>query len=279
MRIEAHADISKLSNYRTSASAARLIHIEKREDLINLPRELGPYYLIGGGSNTLFKKAHYDETFIHLGSFKGIEWKGEALHVGAGEMLPSVAREFEKRNLGGMEELLMIPGTLGAAVIMNAGAHKSEISQILVEIEIFSLNERTFKRIPLTDLKVNYRAITGIPKDAIITLAVLRPLQRPFDKELCDKARAFRVGKFPPRPNCGSVFKNPPNDFAGRLIEACGLKGFEINGARVSLEHANIFENYNQATGEAMFELFETVKKRVFEKFSVELEYEVKIFG
>ena len=182
-------------------------------------------------------------------------------------------------NLSGMEELYGIPGTVGGAVYMNAGAYGGEISSCIETVEVFDLNEGNIKQFNKKDCCFGYRKSFFMNDNYVILSAVLK-LTKSSKESICQKMNDYmsrRKEKQPLEyPSAGSVFKRPEGCFAGALIEQCGLKGYQIGGARVSDKHAGFIVNVGGATCEDVMRLIEHIKNEVMQKFGIELECEIK---
>jgi UDP-N-acetylmuramate dehydrogenase len=177
-------------------------------------------------------------------------------------------------SLSGLEPLVGIPGSLGGAVKMNAGAFGVTIADFLEELEIFSLKEG-FKTIRKKEINFNYR-FSSIRDDELIVSAVLI-LEKKGKPELIQKYLKMRNEKFPKGKSLGCIFKNPEELPAGKLIEATGLKNFRVNDAVISEKHANFILNLGKAKFLDVYELIQIIKERVYERFNILLTEEIKI--
>ncbi len=248
-------------------------------------RHDAPMMIVGLGSNLLVRDGGYDGTVVFTQAALGglrVELDG-TIYCEAGVPSPKLARFAAGEGLAGTEFLAGIPGTFGGALAMNAGCHGAETWNCVERV--LMLNRRG-ERIVRTraDFEIGYRHV-GLKSatDEIFAAAWLRlpagdpEAARTCMRELLDKRAATQPLQL---PNAGSVFRNPPGDHAARLIEAAGLKGAEVGGARVSEKHANFIVNPGgQASAAAIEMLIGRVKAAVFEKFGVELKREVRIVG
>lgn len=217
-----------------------------------------PYFVIGQGTNLLVSDEGMDVVVIHLGKgFRGIEVKGETLHVGAGATLKSILKEATENGLGGLEFVAGIPGTVGGAISSSTSAFGKSITSLLRNVEY-------------------------APNTGIILRAELR-LYFDEKEKIEEKIRNFFEIKKRTQPltlhSAGCVFKNPKGKFAGELIDKAGLKGEKVGGAYVSYKHANFIINRGDATSRDILTLMGIIKKRVKEVFGVELCPEIKIVG
>lgn len=239
-----------------------------------------PYFVLGKGSNILVGDKGIRGSVIAIRdtlSYMNIE--GEYVTAGAGYNLPRLVLDVIEHGLEGIENLGGIPGTVGGAVIMNAGAYQREIFDVITRVECIRAGKHLELKPEEIDFRYRYTNLT----DSVI-LEITMQLKKAEDIEAIKQKRKNLLEKRSQsqplnKPNAGSIFKNPPNDYAGRLIEACNLKGIQIGGALVSPKHANFLVNENNATASDMMALIEKVKTCVFEKFNVVLELEVQLIG
>lgn len=242
-----------------------------------------PTFILGGGTNVLVADRGYDGLIVHLRGFldqASDPLPGGECEVGAGTMLTPWVRRVAGKGYAGVEALIGIPGTIGGALRMNAGAFSQEISQPLVSVDVIGedLNVETVKT---GDIGFSYRKAPGL-QDKVILSARFQ-LESGDPVKLIGHLReivAMRRNRQPLEwPSCGSVFKRPPGDFAGRLIEAAGLKGLSRAGAEIPQKHANFIVNRGGARAEDVLAIIRTAKKRVQESFGVTLEREVILIG
>ena len=245
-----------------------------------------PITILGTGSNVLVSDKGIRGITIRLsGSLTEVVLQEETsdvgvLRVGSGALNPPVVSKALKNDLIGIEFLATIPGTFGGALIMNAGAHGGEIGPFVQEVTVLVPGQGAVTR-PGVECGFTYRNSSFLPTE-IITEAVLRIPKGDSEKARLHlkEMRSRRKATQPIRePNAGSIFKNPEGDYAGRLIEACGLKGLRKGGACISPKHANFIVNENSATATDVSELAEVARREVREKFSVDLHWEVKRIG
>jgi UDP-N-acetylmuramate dehydrogenase len=241
-----------------------------------------PVTVFGLGSNVLVPDEGLPGLVLRLvGSLARIRVHGRFVQAGAGAVLAQVARSAVRRGLSGLEALAGFPSSVGGAVFMNAGCYGSEISQVLRRVRLMDPVGRT-RHVPAAELEPGYRRTNLSHRGELVT-RVLFELSPGNRNALEDKMRALnarRRGSLPSGfPNAGSVFKNPPGDFAGRLIEACGLKGLRIGGGEISERHANVFVNRGGARAEEILELMVRARASVWERFGIELEPEIQLLG
>lgn len=246
-----------------------------------------PWVVLGGGSNILASDRGCDEVVVRLtGALAAVSWSGDGgervADCGAGARLPSLSGAACTRGAAGLEFAIGIPGTVGGAVFMNAGAYGSSFSDHVSEVSV--LEQGGEKRIiEAADCGFGYRSSMFQEKRVVVTSARLR-LRRGDPAILRSEARRIlrvRREKFPlDMPNAGSVFRRPDEDVPpGRLIEEAGLKGRTVGGAMVSRKHANFIVNTGEATSEDIAELIGTVKETVLVRFGILLREEVRYLG
>ena len=239
-------------------------------------------FFAGSGSNLLVADEGFEGIVITLGkSFTKLSIDGNHLEAEVGVMLGKIVKETIKRNLTGMESMIGVPGTLGGALIMNAGAFGGEISNCLDIIKVMLMNGET-KIYQKDDIDFSYRNST-FPKDEILLSASFNLIEKSADEIQYDRAKASK-GRKDTQPlrfrSAGSVFKNPKTDLAaGYLIDKAGLKGSRIGDAEISTKHANFFINHGKAKAKDVVDLILLAKKTVLEKFDVNLELEIKTLG
>ena len=241
-----------------------------------------PYFILGNGSNLLVSDQGYRGVVIQLWkNVSDIRVEGCLIHAKAGASLAKIAAEALEEGLTGMEFAAGIPGTLGGAVVMNAGAYGGEMKDILKEVLVMDQQGRIFT-LEKKDLKLGYRTSAVKEKGYIVLAAVLElwPGDREEIRKLMEDLKQKRVEKQPlDLPSAGSTFKRPEGYFAGKLIMDAGLRGFSVGGAQISEKHCGFVVNKGGATARDVLELIQEVHKRVHQKFGVELETEVKFLG
>ena len=241
-----------------------------------------PYFILGNGSNLLVSDKGYRGAVIQLWkNVSDIGVEGCLIHAKAGASLAKIAAQAQEEGLTGMEFAAGIPGTLGGAVVMNAGAYGGEMKDILKEVLVMDQQGKIFT-LEKKDLKLGYRTSAVKEKGYIVLAAALelRPGNREEIKKLMEDLKQRRVEKQPLElPSAGSTFKRPEGYFAGKLIMDAGLRGFSIGGAQVSEKHCGFIVNTGGASASDVLALIREVQKKVRDKFGVELETEVKFLG
>jgi UDP-N-acetylmuramate dehydrogenase len=245
-------------------------------------REHGiPVTVLGGGTNVLVRDGGIRGLTIRLAkSLRRVEIEGERVVADAGVLYPVLANTTAARGLAGLEFATGIPGTVGGAVYMNAGAYGSETIEVLDWADVFRDHEVV--RMENEDLDLSYRHSILHDHPEWVVLRAGYTLVPGDPGELKARIKEFRTQRMngsPNRPSCGSTFKRPPGDFPGRVIEAAGLKGTRVGQIEVSPVHANYFVNVGGGTAEEALELMALVRERVRERLGVELEPEVRVLG
>lgn len=282
-RIELGAPLAPLTSFRIGGPADVYVEPGSEEELLALvayfeARGL-PVLILGNGSNILVHDDGFRGVAINLSAgFSQCDIKGNEVVVGAGCRLAAFVSSCIHAGLQGVEELAGIPGTIGGALIMNAGAHGKEIGHHCVDVRI--LRRGRLLTLGVADCGFRYRD-SDLRDDMVLGarfhLLSGDPTQlRERRRTLIDTRNATQpLG----RPNAGSVFRNPEGDYAGRLIEVCGLKGYRIGGAVVSDRHANFILNDGEATAEDVVALMRHIRAMVFEKTGVRLDPEIRCIG
>ena len=245
-------------------------------------KENVPYYIVGNGSNLLVSDRGYRGVVIQLDrNFGEVKVEGTEIHASAGALLSTIAVAARRASLTGFEFAGGIPGTLGGAVVMNAGAYGGEMKDVLRKVMVMDQSGKVFE-IPAEELQMGYR--TSIIKTAgyIVLGAVLSLKEGNLEeiKMLTRKLSEQRTSKQPLEyPSAGSTFKRPEGYFAGKLIQDAGLRGYQVGGAQVSEKHCGFVINKENATATDVVNLIHDVQRIVYEKFQVQLDTEVKFLG
>lgn len=239
------------------------------------------YFIMGNGSNLIVSDKGINAVVIKLfDNFSGIFVKENILEVKAGTLLSKISSEALNHSLSGLEFASGIPGTLGGAIIMNAGAYGSEMKDIVYKT-FFIDKAGNFSSVEGKEHDFGYRTSIFQKNEGIVLKSELKLVQGNPKQIKCkmNELNTKRREKQPlDMPSAGSIFKRPPGYFAGKLIEDCGLKGFRIGGAEVSTKHSGFIVNRGNATSDDIINVIEYVKEEVKKKFGVMLETEVKIW-
>ena len=277
--------LKKHTTYGIGGPADLMIFPKSKQDLIKVIEIINDnkiqLTILGSGSNVLVSDNGIRGAVISLkNSLKKIEVDNNILYAECGTMLGKIVKHAVKNNLIGLENLNGVPGTLGGALIMNAGAWGGEISENLVHVEIMN-SKNEIQKIQKKDLNFSYRQ-SSFNKDDILLSAKfnLKKADKDIIKENFIEAQSGRKKSQPlNKRSAGSLFKNPKNNSAGKLLDEAGLKGFSIGDAKISEKHANFFINDGDASSRDMLMLIKKAHKEVKDKFNVNLSLEVKLMG
>ena len=287
----------KYTSFRAGGQARRFCVPENAAELAELLNQLTaagePYLLLGNGTNTLFTDGVYEGTVIQIGeAFGEIRLterteSGGRLLCGAGALLSRAAKEAARSGLTGMEFAAGIPGSIGGAVFMNAGAYGGEMKDILDRVLLLmppdAENPRWHEEtVPASVLDLSYRHSALQESGAIVLQAEFcLPSGDPeeINARMAELAKKRSEKQPLEYPSAGSFFKRPPGYFAGKLIEDAGLAGLTVGGAQVSAKHCGFVINRGGATGTDILELMHLVQNTVYDRFGVHLEPEVRIIG
>ena len=256
---------------------------EEVRDVIRICKEAGmPYYIIGNGSNLLVSDAGYCGVIVQIcKEMNEVKVEGDLVKAQAGALLSGIAAKALGAELSGFEFASGIPGTIGGACVMNAGAYGGEMKDVLESVTVLT-DEGKIIELGRNELELGYRTSVIAKKGYIVLGAVLK-LERGDGEKIktyMDELKEKRVTKQPLEyPSAGSTFKRPEGYFAGKLIEDAGLRGFQVGGAQVSEKHCGFVINRNHATAADIMELMRQVQIRVKENSGVDLEPEVKRLG
>lgn len=273
--------LAKYTSWRVGGPAEQMYMVESKEDLITflttLPKHEKIYWL-GLGSNLLVRDGGIQGTVINTrGQLKDMQLIDSGkVYVEAGVACAHVARFCSDLGLTGAEFLAGIPGTMGGALKMNAGAFGAETWNIVDSVEMINANGDVTKR-GIEQFEVTYRSVKGLQDEWFLSVILMlkkgeSELSQQKIKTLLEQRSLTQPTN---KPTCGSVFKNPPGDYAARLIEACGLKGYILGGACVSKKHANFIENTGKATAADIENLIEYIQQQVKLQHGVSLHTEV----
>ena len=281
-KVEKNPLLSKYTTYKVGGKALAIVYPKNVNNLIKLLKLLKEdnvkYKVLGNGSNLLFSDLLFEGIIIKLSSFDEVEFFGNnKVRVGAGYSLIKLSLLTAKKGLAGLEFASGIPGTVGGAVFMNAGAYKSDMGYVVQEVKVLTPD---YKIITLENKELNfhYRSSFLQKHPEYICLEVVIKLKkgdREILNEVINERRERRRESQPLEyPSAGSVFRNPEGGFAGKMIEDLGLKGYSMGGAKVSEKHANFIINYNKATSKDIKELIEYVHDAVLKEYNVDLKIE-----
>ncbi len=277
-----NVSLSKYTTYKVGGKAMGIVYPKNVDKLITLIKMLNrdkvKYKVLGNGSNLLFSDKEFDGIIIKLTELSDIEFlEYNKIRVEAGYSLQKLSLLAAKKGLAGLEFAAGIPGTVGGAIYMNAGAYKSDMGYVVQSVRVLTPD---YKIITLENKEMNfhYRSSFLQKNPGYICLDVIIKLQKGNKDMLNDVIKERRIRRCESQPleypSAGSVFRNPEGNFAGKLIEDLGLKGHRIGGAMVSEKHANFIINYDKATSSDIKNLIDYVHDRVLEEYNIDLKVE-----
>lgn len=235
-------------------------------------------YFLGNATNVLFDDAGFRGAVVSLGNICAIKVIENRIIAEAGASLNLVCKTARDKELSGLEFAYGIPGSIGGAVFMNAGAYGGEMSQVVAQSTYLSLDDMTVHTIPLSAHEYGYRESVYRHNNWLVLSAVLELQKGEYDKinAAMNDYMSRRIDKQPLEyPSAGSVFKRYPGRYTGQMIEECGLKGYSIGGAQVSEKHAGFIVNKGGATSADVLALIEHIKNEVYKEFDCRIECEV----
>ncbi len=280
-RVLENINVKDYVTYKAGGKALCLVLPDNVDKLITLLNFLKSnkikHKVIGKGSNLVFGDSFYDGVLIKLDELNHLDIKENIIKVGAGYSLAKLSLKVAKLGLAGLEFAAGIPGTIGGAVFMNAGAYNSDMGYIVREVKVLT-PDLTIKTLTNPELDFHYRTSFLQKNPEYICLEATILLQkgdRDLILEVISDRKKRRLESQPLEyPSAGSVFRNPTGDYAGRLIEEIGYKGKQIGGAMVSLKHANFVINNGNASGDDIKKLILEIQSKVKEKYDIELKIE-----
>ena len=277
--------VAPYTSYRIGGPARLWIEPQSEAEIAVILRSLARYNLplivIGRGSNVLVSDQGIDAAVLHIGeNLSGIQFDNDTATVMAGTLLQQLIEQAVKKGWAGVEQLSGIPGGIGGALRMNAGAFGAEIESVTVSVNGCRPDGSPFD-LNRDQINFGYRSAPEL-KTGVITRACFRftPGDRSELTATMNDILARRASRQPLEyPSCGSVFKRPPGHYAGRLIETAGLKGARMGGAMVSPKHAGFIVNTGAATASDVYRLIRRIETEVEQRFGVKLEREVRLIG
>ena len=278
-----NASLKSYNTYKIDSTCQYLVFPESIDKLqaliIDLSAQDYKYRILGNGSNIILSQNHYEDIFIRTSLLHGISFNSNTVTAEAGVLLPVLVQKCLEHNLTGLEFASGIPGTIGGAIVGNAGAYNECIFDYIQDITTLDSNYK-FKTLEKEQIDHSYRHTSLKDKNFTILSAnlTLRQGDTTASKELIKERAQKRKDTQPLEyPSAGSVFRNPENNYAGKLIENCGLKGKSIGGAQVSNKHANFIINTGDASGKDICKLIDLIKNTVLKQTGIELVLEQEI--
>lgn len=279
------APMSEHIYFRVGGPADILVTPKEKEQVVKTielcKKHNVPYFLLGNGSNLLVKDGGVEGVVIKFCKLNQITVSGTELTAFSGALLKDVCKAALAEDLVGIEFSCGIPGSIGGAVCMNAGAYNGEISEVVKQVEVID-DSGNILVLNKEDLALGYRTSIVMKKNyavVSVTLSLQKGIHDKIEFRINDLTRRREERQPLEYPSAGSTFKRPEGHFAAKLIEDAGLKGFAIGGASVSSKHSGFVINHNKATAKDILAVIAHVQKVVKEKFDVELKTEVRIIG
>ena len=276
-------ELKNYTSFKIGGKAQNVYFPENTAEFIELLEKLENPLVLGGMSNVLISSLGIEQDVILTKKLNHYEVNNDEIYAQAGVMGPILSRIATEKSLSGMEFMCGFPGTIGGIVAMNAGAHKQCISDIFLEANVFDKNSKKIYTFTKEDMSFDYRKSIILDKNFIILDAKFKLISKEQSQIISrvNENQNFRKEKQPnlSTPNCGSVFRNPTNESAGRLLEEVGAKDFIVGGAKVYEKHANFIINFDNATSTDVSKLIKKMYNEVNNKFSIKLKPEVRFIG
>lgn len=282
-----NVDMRQYTSFKAGGSAKEMVIVESVEELQaalkEIHREKKKWLMLGNGSNTLISDKGFEGTVLKLGdSFADIVVEEDGLVCGTAALMSVVAKAALRESMTGFEPLSGIPGSLGGAVFMNAGAYDGEMKDIVEYVDVVTKDGEEVRRVKGEDMDFSYRH-SILEESGDVAVSVKLKMSKGDKDAIAAKMQELmkrRNEKQPVQyPSAGSFFKRPPGYFAGKLVQDAGLKGLTVGGAQVSELHSGFVINIGDATATDIIDLMHLVQNTVYDKFGVKLEPEVRIIG
>lgn len=276
--------LASYNTFRIGGVASLALFPKTKEQLISavelVARDGGKYAVVGKGSNLLFPDGRYQGTVVFTSRVRELSLEGDTVVSSAGVSLSALASHAARAGLSGLEFAAGIPGTVGGAVLMNAGAFGGEMAQVTVSSEYWDAENARCGCFEGEEQCFGTRTSVYATHPKLTVLSATFRLQKGDSEDIRARMEEYRERRCATQPldfpNAGSIFKHPKGYFAGKLIEDCGLKGMRVGDAEVSLKHAGFIVNRGNATSEDVKRLIETVRERVMQRYGIALECELR---
>lgn len=276
-------EIKNESTFRIGGVVDEVALPKNIDELIELLKENKYNYVLGNCSNILFCSDKIDKKIILTKNISDFEINDTQVKVTCGAKGPIVSKECAKQGLSGFEFLIGFPGSFGGMICMNASAHNQSIADTFVSARVFNIQKNIIETFTKEQMEFDYRKSKLSNGEYIVLDAIFKLKRDDIEKisEFINRNTEFRKDRQPSLKygNAGSIFKNPQNDSAGRLLDLCNLKGEEIGGAKVFEKHANFIINYKNATSSDVIELMYKMHLKVVEKYRISLIPEIMYIG
>jgi UDP-N-acetylmuramate dehydrogenase len=263
------------------ADIIRVRDVHRLAELVGYLHRRGvPWRILGGGSNLLVADEGLPDVLLHLARGEAMAFAGNQVEVPAAANLGTVVLECAKRNLGGMEGLIGVPGTVGGALCMNAGAYGTEIGDVVRALTLFHGATGLTETVKSESVRFEYRHSSFSSDDVMLSVTLELPAS-PY-AVILDRIKQYNQKRRASQPirerSAGCIFKNPPGHSTGKMIDDLGLKGTRLGGAVVSELHANFIVNRYQATATDILKLMDLIRERILKAYGLELEEEVIVW-
>ena len=280
MLVEKKFDIKKLTAFKIGGKIAKMYFPETVDEFVEILQKEPDAFVVGNLSNTLVSSDGYNGIVISTSKLDEIKLEGCRVIAGAGVKGPKLSQTVAQKGLSGVEFMIGFPGSIGGEVYMNAGANGQCVADCLKSAKVYS-PQKGLLTLSKEDLEFGYRTSICQKENYIVLEAEFELTLSDGVEERMDENLVFRKSHQPSLalPNCGSIFKNPPNNSAGRLLDECEVKGLEVGGVKVWENHANFIVNYNDGNSKDVINLMREMRKRVKEKFNIELKPEIRFLG
>ncbi len=276
-------ELKKHTTFKIGGCAKRAYIPYTIEAFVEILKNTQNPIILGGCSNVLISSLGVEGDVILTTKLNKFSVENNKIHAQCGVKVPMISREAEQKGLSGMEFMIGFPGSVGGAVYMNASAHSQSISDTFLSCHIFDNEKKEVIELNKDEMMFGYRSSIMQKKNYILLDAIfeLRPETKENITAIMERNLEFRKGKQPnlTMPNAGSIFRNPPNDSAGRLLEKAGVKGLKYGGAQVWMGHANFIINEHNADSKDVSHLMNKMYNMVKDKYTIELVPEVKFIG
>lgn len=286
MEIRYCESIKEHTSFKIGGKISEMVFPVDRNDFTLLGNIIGtrPYYIMSNGTNLLFNDIFFDGVIINMSQYSGhiFDPSGNKMTIKAGTENKNIIKECLKHNIVSLSFLSGLPGRIGGALFMNAGAFGCSIAEYVKKVEVYDLKNSTFIEYQGNDLDFYYRGQNFIKEQHIIISCILEIEYGKNPEEavkMIKKNRKYRSQNHPPGPSAGSVFKNPAQCPAGKIIEILGLKGKKKGGAQVSEKHGNFIINTANAAFEDVIFLINMIKKTASMAMNINLETEIRIIS
>ncbi|PUU87128.1 MULTISPECIES: UDP-N-acetylmuramate dehydrogenase [Halanaerobium] len=287
LKVEKNKNLAEFASFKVGGPADLFLTPEKitavKELMPLITNSTIPYFILGKGSNLIISDKGYRGIIIYTGSLNHYQFEGNQITAESGLELKEIADLAYENSLSGFEFAAGIPGSLGGALYMNAGAYGREMKDVIIKAQFIDQKGKLIE-LSKAELKLEYRTSILQKEDpdwtAVNVTIKLKKSKKNLIKAKMDELHNKRWSKQPMElPSAGSIFKRPPGHYTGPLIEEAKMKGFQIGGAQVSTKHAGFIVNKDHATAEDIVKLIEKVKKEVYKISGVQLEVEPRFLG